>query len=90
MDYEEYRMKRQFRIAVDMKYERHMKEVYHDLDYAADLTYVFFFWKLVKKLHAHSPKLTVTMYASITTPKLWQRHVQNIKNIYTQLMNMIH
>ena len=40
--------KRQFRNALDMEYERHMKEVYQDPDSAAECD-IRLFWKLVKK-----------------------------------------
>ena len=42
------RAKRQFRNALNMKYELHMKDVYQDLDSAAECD-IRLFWKLVKK-----------------------------------------
>ena len=41
------RAKRQFRNVLNMEYERHMKNIYHDLDSAAECD-IRLFWKLVK------------------------------------------
>ena len=52
MNHESYlhykRAKRQFRNAKGMEYERHMKDVYEDLNFAAECD-IRLFWKLVKK-----------------------------------------